>query len=152
MFGWFTRHRAHGPVEALAAPTDLVALIGPLHHRHHHFRKHHTMSSVNLTWVDPTTLADGTAIPAGDFGQVNVFRSTDGGATYTNIGHAAPGAQAFADATPVAPGVDQYYVVAVDTQATPLSSAQSNLASVTFAPPPISALAAPTSLAAVAGA
>ena len=109
------------------------------------------MTSVVLTWTDPTTLADGTTpIPTGDFGQVNVLRSIDNGATFQNIGHVAPGAQSFTDSSVSSPNTYQYEVTAQDTQTPPTNSVPSNVASITLAAP-TQALAAPTSLAAAAG-
>ena len=109
------------------------------------------MTSVVLTWTDPTTLADGTTpIPTGDFGQVNILRSTDNGATFANIGHVAPGAQSFTDSSVSSPNTYQYEVTAQDTQTPPTNSMPSNVVTIVLVPT-LQPLAAPTALAAVTG-
>jgi len=109
------------------------------------------MTSVVLTWTDPTTLADGTTpIPPGDFGQVNVLRSIDNGATFQNIGHVAPGAQSFTDSSVSSPNTYQYEVTAQDTQTPPTNSAPSNVVTIVLVPT-LQPIAAPKSLAAVTG-
>lgn len=105
------------------------------------------MSTVTLTWVDPATLVNGTAIPPNDFADVEVQVSIDGGKTYTNAGHAAPGAQSFQFET-TDPGTYNFKVNAKDTQIPSLLGPDSAVVSVVVPAPPLAAIAAPTNVAA----
>lgn len=104
-----------------------------------------------ITWVDPTTLSDGTtAIPAGDFAFVQVSRSIDNGQTYEAAGHAAPGQQTFTDDLDgFAPGAVLYKLESVDTQTPALVGPDSSVVSVTIPVPALAAIGAPSGVAAV---
>jgi len=103
------------------------------------------MPTAHLTWVDPTTLTDGTAIPANDFADVEVFMSADGGQNYVNVGHAAPGAQAF-DVELTDTGTFNFKLESKDTQTPSRLGPDSPVVSVTVAPQPLAAIAAPTNV------
>lgn len=105
------------------------------------------MSLITLKWTDPTTLVDGAPIPPNDFADVEVLVSIDGGLTYTNAGHAAPGAQQFQfEATD--PGTYNFKLNSKDTQVPALFGPDSAVVSVVVAAPPLAAIAAPTNVAA----
>lgn len=103
------------------------------------------MPTARLSWTDPTTLTDGSTIPANDFADVEVFMSADGGQNYTNIGHAAPGAQSF-DVELSDTGTFNFKLECKDTQVPSRLGPDSVIASVTVAPQPLAAIAAPTGL------
>lgn len=106
------------------------------------------MSLVTIKWVDPTTLVDGvTAIPPNDFADVEVQMSIDNGKTYTNVGHAAPGALQF-QMELSDPGTYNFKLNSKDTQTPPQLGPDSTVVSVTVAPPPVAAIAAPTNVSA----
>jgi len=102
------------------------------------------MSLVTLKWKDPTTLVDGvTAIPPNDFADVEVLMSIDNGQTYTNVGHAAPGAEQF-QMELTDPGTYLFKLESKDTQTPAQVGPDSSVVQVTVAPPPVAAIAAPT--------
>lgn len=101
------------------------------------------MPTARLTWTDPTTLTDGSAIPANDFADVEVFMSADGGQNYVNIGHAAPGAQTF-DVELTDTGTFNFKLESKDTQTPSRLGPDSVIASVTVAPQPLAAINPPT--------
>ena len=102
-----------------------------------------------LTWTDPTTLDDGTtAIPAGDFGSVQVSRSVDNGQSFQVAGKAAPGQQTFTDDLDgFAPGAVLYELASVDTQTPSLTGPETATVSVTIPAPVLAAIAAPSNVA-----
>lgn len=102
----------------------------------------------HLTWIDPTTLDDNnTPIPANDFADVEVFMSADGGKNYVNVGHAAPGAQAF-DVDLTDAGTFNFKLESKDTQVPSRLGPDSVIVSVTVPPQPLAAIAAPTNVSA----
>jgi hypothetical protein len=103
------------------------------------------MSTVTLTWVDPTTLVDGSAIPPNDFADVEIFMSADGGLTYTNAGHVGPGTQRF-EIEISDPGTFNFKLNCKDTQTPPLFGPDSAVVSVTIAAPPLAPISAPTNV------
>lgn len=112
------------------------------------------MAHAVLTWVDPTTLDDGsTPIPAGDFAFVQVSRSIDNGVSYQSAGHAAPGADTFSDdVSLLAPGAVLYKLESVDTQTPALTGPDSPVVSVTIPTPVLAPIAAPSAVAVTLGA
>lgn len=101
---------------------------------------------LTLKWTDPTTLADGTtAIPANDFADVEVNMSIDNGKMYTNVGHAAPGAQQF-QMELTDPGTYLFKLEAKDTQTPAQLGPDSAVVQVTVPAPPLQPIAAPTNV------
>jgi len=96
--------------------------------------------SIKNVWVDPTVLADGSPLPAGDLAFISVEMSADQGATFTPVAHVAPGVQSFTQ-TNLVPGTYQFRLIAIDTQTPPLSSTPVILTQTIAAPPVV--LAAP---------
>lgn len=104
-----------------------------------------------ITWIDPTTLTDAAAspIPTGDFGFVQVSRSSDNGTTYVAVGHAAPAQQQFVDdLAGFAPGTVLYKLNSVDTQTPALTGPDSVVVSVAIPAPALAPIAAPAKVAA----
>ena len=101
-----------------------------------------------IKWVDPVTLIDGkTAIPPNDFADVEVQQSIDNGKTYSNVGHAAPGAQQF-QIELTDPGTYLFKLNSKDTQTPSTLGPDSAVVSVTVPAPPTPAIAAPTNVSA----
>jgi len=98
---------------------------------------------LTLKWVDPTKLVDGADIPPNDFADVEVFMSIDNGQNYTNVGHAAPGAQQF-QMELSDPGTYLFKLEAKVTQTPPQFGPDSVVAQVTVPAPPVGPIAAPT--------
>ncbi len=105
------------------------------------------MTTVTLTWTDPTTLADvaNTPIPPDDFADVEVSMSADNGLTYTNAGHVGPGTQKF-QIEVTDPGTFNFKLASKDTQTPALIGPDSAVVSITIAPPALAPIAAPTNV------
>lgn len=103
------------------------------------------MPTARLTWTDPTTLTDGTTIPANDFADVEVFMSANGGLDYVNVGHVAQGIQSF-DVELTDTGTFNFKLESKDTQTPSRLGPDSIVASVTVAPQPLAAINPPTNL------
>lgn len=71
------------------------------------------MADIKLNWVDPTTLVDGKAIPAGLFDLVEISVSADGGANFASLDTVEPGVQTYT-VTDLPPGTYHFTAVAVD--------------------------------------
>lgn len=86
------------------------------------------MSTATLTWTNPTTRIDGSALAASDIASVNIFdqiTNPNFPAPTIQIGSVGPGVNTFTTSA-LASGTHNFTVVVVDTQGN--SSASSNVA------------------------
>lgn len=98
------------------------------------------MSDVSIPVTAPTTRKDGSPLASGDIAQMDFELSSDNGATYTNVGHAAANQTEF-KLQSLDPGSYLVRATATDTQTPALTSDFSPVVGFQIAAP---ALAAPS--------
>jgi hypothetical protein len=101
------------------------------------------MSLYNIPITDPTSRKDGKALAQTEIKEIDMLVSTDNGQNYVAAGHAAAG-QANFQFDAVDPGTYLFKAQTVDTQTPALVSGDSNVVSLTVAPPVLAAPNAPT--------
>jgi hypothetical protein len=101
------------------------------------------MSDVTIPVTAPTTRKDGTLLAAAEIAQMDFELSSDNGATYTNVGHAAANQTEFR-LQALDPGSYLVRATATDTQNPPLTSDFSPVVGFQIAAPALAAPSAPT--------
>ena len=100
------------------------------------------MAKVSIPFTVPTKRADEKDLPLDQIALIGFALSSDNGQTYTDVGHAAANASVF-EVEGLSPGNYMVRATATDTQATPLTSAFSNIVGFQIAAPPLAAPNAP---------
>jgi hypothetical protein len=107
------------------------------------FHRSTHMADVTIPVTAPTTRKDGSALAATDIAQMDFELSSDNGATYTNVGHAAANQTEF-KLQALDPGSYLVRATATDTQNPPLTSDFSPVVAFQIAAPALAAPNPPT--------